>query len=171
MQTQTVCETVYLPPQGTPRSTHWTFWSRYSRWTRWLLPARDLEGGGYFVVGMVRFLQSSGLTSKDLLTRCTCRCCSFYCRLLLCCWQGPLVNEKLLLLGMTCMCEINHFTQRNSISVGAELCTFMHSVMRVNTFWARGGCVFHADICKCSRSVRVFCCFYQLKQHFSLTPV
>lgn len=29
--------------------------------------------------------------------------CLFYCSLLLCCWRGPLVNEMLLLLEMTCI--------------------------------------------------------------------
>ena len=99
------------------------FWSRQSWCTQWLLPD-EREGGGVVVAAQI--LQCSGLTSKDLLTYSTC-CC------LLILLQPPV----LLLTGAPCewdvaafgddlyMCEINHFTRPNSISVGEEKCIFI----------------------------------------------
>lgn len=93
------------------------FGSRQSWCTQWLLPDER---------GAAQILQCSGLTSKDLLTYSTC-CC------LLILLQPPV----LLLTGAPCewdvaafgddlyMCEINHFTRPNSISVGEEKCIFI----------------------------------------------
>lgn len=119
------CERVCVPATTghSPNCSFAIFWSQQFWCTQWLLPD---DGGGRVVVG-AQILQRSGLTSKDLLTYSTC-CC------LLILLQPPF----LLLTGAPCewdvaafgddlyMCEINHFTQRNSISVGEEECIFMH---------------------------------------------
>lgn len=69
--------------------------------------------------GAAQVLQSSCLTSRDLLTNSTC-----------CCLPILLQPPGLLLTGASCewdaaafrvdpyMCEINHFTRPNSLSVG-----------------------------------------------------
>lgn len=158
MQTQTLCvrvrECVYLLPQDTPRTAHLPFFGLNSSD---VLSDFYLTMGGGRVRAGAQILQRSGLTSNDLLTYSTC-CC------LLILLQPPF----LLLTGAPCewdvaafgddlyMCEINHFTQRNSISVGEEECIFMHPTPHHHTHIIRKCQVcFHTAIYKHSWSGRV----------------
>lgn len=122
--TGSVCESVCVPATTghSPNSSSAIFLvttvPMYSVTLTWW------EGEG--VGAAAQILQRSGLTSKDLLTYSTC-CC------LLILLQPPV----LLLTGAPCewdvaafgddlyMCEINHFTRPNSISVGEEKCIFI----------------------------------------------
>lgn len=131
MQTQTlsVWQSMQPLPQDTPRTARWTIFGPDSL---------DVLSDFYLMrekgVGAAQILQRSGLTSKDLLTYSTC-----------CCLLVLLQTPVLLLTGAPCewdvaafgddlyMCEINHFTRPNSVSVGEEKCIFINRLEKLSS--------------------------------------